>query len=507
MKQKILLSWALALLLMFASVCAYAADNLEEVAGGICAYAQGDLDLQGWIDGPLCQDAGSASDNYILALCRQGTSADYRNYVQTASDQLESDAISNPVSRLRTAFALLVAGGKDHIDENLVDDSAGQLGIMSYVYALHLMHNGLESQLWTPQTLLDAILELRKADGGWAVTGQFSDVDVTAMCLQALAPHQKDREDVRTAIDEALTLLSQRQLDSGGFSSMGTENCESAAQVLLALQALGIDPESDSRFIKNGRDPLDALMEYRCASGGFAHLPGGTENQTAGVQALQALIALQLDEGVFYDFSTVELQPAVSHPSISAWKISAWAFIAAFTLLIGIFTLIRNHGQIKQLIFILVLALVAAAIVGVLDIQSEEDYYTHSPLNEPASGNVYMSIRCDTVAGRAQDGSTPEDGIILPRTQIPFAEGDSAFDVLTTAARLHRIQVEHEGGSGDMAYVTGINYLYEYDYGDLSGWVYAVNGTVLSEGCGNYRVKDGDEICWQYTLELGEDLK
>jgi len=58
-----------------------------------------------------------------------------------------------------------------------------------------------------------------------------------------------------------------------------------------------------------------------------------------------------------------------------------------------------------------------------------------------------------------------------------------------------------------MVYISGINHIYEFDYGELSGWMYRVNGGTPSVGCGSYILSDGDKIEWLYTCELGEDLK
>ena len=44
--------------------------------------------------------------------------------------------------------------------------------------------------------------------------------------------------------------MSKKQLSTGAFDSWGTMNCESTAQAIVALTALGIDVNSDSRFIK-----------------------------------------------------------------------------------------------------------------------------------------------------------------------------------------------------------------------------------------------------------------
>ena len=62
-------------------------------------------------------------------------------------------------------------------------------------------------------------------------------------------------------------------------------------------------------------------------------------------------------------------------------------------------------------------------------------------------------------------------------------------------------------GQWDMVYIAGINYLYEFDFGDLSGWIYHVNGSAPSVGCGEYILKDGDRIEWLYTCDLGNDLR
>ena len=75
----------------------------------------------------------------------------------------------------------------------------------------------------------------------------------------------------------------------GGFSSWGSENAESCAQVLLALNALGLD--DDSRFVKNGHSVLDALLTYQNADGGFCHERGGETNLMASEQAACARVA------------------------------------------------------------------------------------------------------------------------------------------------------------------------------------------------------------------------
>lgn len=93
------------------------------------------------------------------------------------------------------------------------------------------------------------ILDSQNKDGGFAMSGDVSEVDTTAMALSALSDY-KDNENVKSAIEKALLFISKAQLDDGSFKNQGTENCESLAQVIVALCELGIDIK-DSRFVKN----------------------------------------------------------------------------------------------------------------------------------------------------------------------------------------------------------------------------------------------------------------
>ena len=55
-------------------------------------------------------------------------------------------------------------------------------------------------------------------------------------------------------------------------------------------------------------------------------------------------------------------------------------------------------------------------------------------------------------------------------------------------------------------YIEGIHNLYEFDCGDLSGWMYKVNGWFPNYGCSRYQLKQGDVIEWVYTCDLGKDV-
>lgn len=141
----------------------------------------------------------------------------------------------------------------------------------------------------TREGLVAEILSAQCADGGWTLMGDVSDVDMTAMALTALASYQEET-DVKAAVDAALTYLSDAQQADGGFMSWGESNSESCAQVIVALTALGIDPASDERFLKDGASPLDGLCAFACTGGGFRH--SARQTKPDGMATEQGFYAL-----------------------------------------------------------------------------------------------------------------------------------------------------------------------------------------------------------------------
>ena len=163
----------------------------------------------------------------------------------------------------------------------------------------------------TREGLVAEILSYQCSDGGWALMGDESDVDMTAMALTALAPYQEET-DVKAAVEQALTWLSNAQQDNGGFMSWGTANSESCAQVIVALTALGIDPAADSRFVKNGASPLDGLCAFACEGGGFRHSeeqaePDGMATEQ-GFYALAAYDRFRQGMTSLFDMTDIEVK-------------------------------------------------------------------------------------------------------------------------------------------------------------------------------------------------------
>lgn len=101
----------------------------------------------------------------------------------------------------------------------------------------------------------------------------------------------------------------------------------------------------------------------------------------------------------------------------------------------------------------------------------------------------------------------PSDGWILEPTVVTFYEGESVFDVLQRTCKQQKIHMEFSDTPVyNSAYIEGIANLYEFDVGNLSGWMYKVNDWFPNYGCSRYALKDGDVVEWVYTCDLGNDV-
>jgi hypothetical protein len=109
--------------------------------------------------------------------------------------------------------------------------------------------------------------------------------------LQALYPYRHQKS-VATACAEAFECLSNMQHNNGIFSSGGSECSESCAWVIVACTTWGINPDTDPRFIKNGKSVVDGLLSHYLESEAqFQHIIGAGANGMATDQACYALVA------------------------------------------------------------------------------------------------------------------------------------------------------------------------------------------------------------------------
>ncbi|MCF0124065.1 MAG: DUF4430 domain-containing protein [Ruminiclostridium sp.] len=153
-----------------------------------------------------------------------------------------------------------------------------------------------------------------------------------------------------------------------------------------------------------------------------------------------------------------------------------------------------------------------------IDPATGEDPYGTQPVPEgrpvPTEAlTCTLTIRCDSILAHMdwlppeKTSLVPADGFLFPTTTVTFYEGESVFHVLRREMKKAGIHLEFTNAPGyNSAYIEGIGNLYEYDCGELSGWVYRVNDWFPNYGCGRYALQNGDDIQWLYTCDLGLDV-
>lgn len=257
--------------------------------------------------------------------CPEGYYQNVEDYVEAEINDQEQLHRSKSTDNSRVILALTSAGYD-------VTDVAGHNLLMGLTDMTYVKKQGINGPIWaliafdchnyeipinadaadqvTREKLIAYILEKQLADGGWALSGTVADPDMTGMAIQSLAPYYNTNAEAKAAVDAALECLSAKQHANGGFGSIDGVCTESCAQVIVALTALGIDPETDPRFVKNGISVLDAMCLFAVEGGGFEHIPGGGLNGMATEQSQYALAAyfrFKNGQTPLYDMSDVIL--------------------------------------------------------------------------------------------------------------------------------------------------------------------------------------------------------
>lgn len=265
------------------------------------------------VTGDYLADLGTPTVNSIggewmvIGLARSGyevSEAYYDNVVAFVGENINERQQLHPAKSTENSRIILAltAIGKD------VTNVGGHNLLLGLTDMEYLLKQGINGPIWaliafdsgnypipegnvTREALIDTILAEQLLDGGWALTGEVGDPDMTGMALQALAPYYEKNELLKAAVDKALVTLSKMQADDGSFASVDGPSSESVAQVIVALTALGIDPEQDGRFIKNGNSAWDALLTYYIPGGGFCHVPNGVLDGMSTEQGYYAMVS------------------------------------------------------------------------------------------------------------------------------------------------------------------------------------------------------------------------
>ncbi|MGB9920807.1 MAG: DUF4430 domain-containing protein, partial [Moorellales bacterium] len=248
-------------------------------------------------------------DNWREVVALKAAGQDVSQSPWTLPDWIEKlNADSSPTDYASTILGMLAA-----------EQDPTQVGDRNLVTELAAMQNNdgsfgtaLNATIWA-MIALDAaggsydadkavgyLVRQQKSDGGFALSGDRADPDITGMALLALARH-RSVTGVSEAITRAINCLKQIQLPSGGFARRGgEENPESTASVILGLLACGEKDFASDEWQREQGNPIDALFSFQLEDGSFCHSKSyPTSDPIATAQALHA-VAEMVNAGIDY---------------------------------------------------------------------------------------------------------------------------------------------------------------------------------------------------------------
>ena len=184
------------------------------------------------------------------------------------------------------------------------------------------------------------------------------------------------------------------------------------------------------------------------------------------------------------------------------YKIIGTAVLLALAAVaIGLLIVKKRAKPVNLLLTGGVCALLIAALL-LTDFQSVSD--RRQPLETAGEGQPYVELRvqCAALLAVARPDELPDGGVeLFPETRLVYVEGESVDGLLTRAAKSAGLTVDRQAG-----YVQGINGIYEKAYGEMSGWVFTVNGEMPPVSAVDCVLSPGDRVEWRYSTDLLSEM-
>lgn len=342
-------------------------------------------------------------------------------------------------------------------------------------------------------TILDGLLSYRLSDGSFShLSGGAADESATVQAYYALVSYlrlqkgqgslyiidRRSPENVKPAPNGGSSYLPPSQNDYSYAQDVPEEIIIHHIENIIIYE----DDSSPTQAAESTAPPSEAATQAPT---------------TASLAPSQAAPSDSTPSTATRDSAT----PDDLHTEKGGYKLPVILCLIALSLiLLGILFALKKRN-IKNFIFIAAVTAVLILFVLLTDFSSKESYYQTDEKSEIA-GEVTLSILCDTIEDE-NNKYIPKDGVILSETTFSFSKGETVEDILIEAAKTHDIPLDITESTG---YVRAINHLYEFDYGELSGWMYRVNGVTPSVGSNQYLLTENDRIEWLYTTDMGEDL-
>ena len=506
----------------------------------------------------------------VLALARGGiisgtdTSGIGASYLNTLFTTLRDSqdtklTLSTDYARITLAMSSLGVEAPESVLDVVRDyDRVTTQGINAVAYALLALDSkpyNDEGDAALRNNYVAFLLNNACDKGGWVYGGDktsTADVDMTAMVIQALAPYYGDAQ-VKTAVDNALKVLKSMQKSTGGFSTYGTYNAESTAQVIVALTALGIDPTKWTNA-----DPIDALLHFYDASASmFRHTTNGKADQMATEQAAYALVAYNRfvsSQNRLYDMSDAFSESGnVKDPKQTV--ASAKLEIGSMGRQTVSMTVANTEDEVKSYIDTRLKLLTTKGPTYEVSVKKLVPAVAGTETDPNGTGGSFIATVTITMDG-VTDTADIYGTITATKYEAPKEDitvtfqllGDTHHEIKTDAdihtyrfnadempVWIDTVTVTVPGGStvGDVfkqvldekgytyvglerGYISsisqpdgGISLREKDDSRTNAGWMYVVNGKHANVGLNSYELQKGDVITWHwcddYTVEEGSE--
>lgn len=252
---------------------------------------------------PQSAPGSAASDFYVMALSRMNKDYNYMSYVDAANSvnpSTTADAQRHIMAVSACGAMLLdqdVAMYTYNAQQNSASDIAGAI--------ITLRSGGYEipeSSGTNLTNMTGRLLTMQQSDGSFdndvLATAKtviaLSEYQGTEFQLQGTANNEVYTYNTDSAITAALDYLGNSQQADGGYSTV-----YNTSFVIMALDSVGIDCESDSRFVKGGSSPIDYIYAH---SSGDGSINSSRDDTAIASCALTSHLRGMQGKSPFFDF-------------------------------------------------------------------------------------------------------------------------------------------------------------------------------------------------------------
>ena len=243
------------------------------------------------------------SDDGVMALrkAKREVSSEYISKIETVlnKENLKVGELSKSILSLRAMdIDPRNFKGRDLIKELFLKEVENQ-DVYTQVYFLlgvdSSSYDEIAGAKSTRTGVINSIISKQNPDGSWGYSPGDYDIDTSAMVIQALGKYYESNQDVKVSLDKALNLISEKQLPTSGIipnkESWSSENSCTLSMVIIGLTSMGIDPEKDSRFVKD-KGLVSELMSYYIENTGFKNTKtDSTDSFYSNLQSYMALVS------------------------------------------------------------------------------------------------------------------------------------------------------------------------------------------------------------------------